>query len=174
LTVPSIAIGPKEDEMANAHWVFPALGLLIAAIGMATAQTPVVQAPAPRLTAEQIVAARQASMDMSGAVRGYMKIAVNGGTEPKKTIYPSDGLAKWAKALPSMFPAGTGPDAIPTHAKPEIWSDRAGFERAANDFIAQTERLSQFAHANDTVNFTAQLEVVGKSCTACHDAYQNK
>jgi len=111
---------------------------------------------------------------MSGAVRGYMKIAILGGGEAKRAVYPADGLALWAKALPGMFPGGTGPDAAKTYAKAEIWSDHAGFEKAANDFIAATDKLSRLAHASDTENFKEQLEVVDQRCTACHDTFRSE
>lgn len=139
--------------------------------GLTLAQSDSVpSAPRP----EEIVLARQSAMNMSGALRGYMKLAIQGGAEAKKAVYPADGLAKWAKALPAMFPRGTGPDALKTAAKAEVWTDRAGFNQAAADYIAATMRLSQLAHANDADGFRAQLDVVGKSCTACHDKYQTK
>ncbi len=113
-------------------------------------------------------------MMMSGSVHGLARIRIDEGAEAKKIAYAADGLAAWAKALPAMFPPGTGPNVVQTYAKAEVWTDRAGFLKAAANYIAQTEKLSVLAHANDTDGFKTQLVVVGDACKSCHDLYQRK
>ena len=54
------------------------------------------------------IAARQASLDMSSITFRSMGDAMKAGREAKSQGYPAAVLAKWAKALPRMFPAGTG------------------------------------------------------------------
>jgi cytochrome c556 len=144
----------------------------IAAAGLAEADTP-----ATGTSPEAIVAARQASFQMSQAVFGSMRRAMDGGTVEAKTMaYPSGALAHWAKALPGMFAAGTGPEAVSLkmRAKPEIWKDRAGFDKDAADYAAAAEKLFDLAKANDTAGFKAQLVEVDKTCDACHAAYRAK
>jgi hypothetical protein len=51
------------------------------------------------------IAARQASLDMSSITFRYMGDAMKAGREAKTVGYPAAALAKWAKALPQMFPA---------------------------------------------------------------------
>ncbi len=145
----------------------------LAALGSALAETPTV---APTLTPEQIIAARQAAYDNSAVTFSQLRAAVKDGTDVKRAAYPADALAKWAKVLPSLFPRGTGATEFPTltHAKPEIWSDRAGFEKAAAAYLAAASKAAEFAHAGDTENFTAQVDEVKKACDACHQSYKMK
>jgi cytochrome c556 len=128
------------------------------------------------LTAEQIIAARQASFDMSVMTMTELKIAVRDGTDVKKQFYPATTLTRWAKVLPTLFPAGTGAGetALDTHAKTEIWTDRAGFAKAAIDYAAAADRLSALAQAGDAEGFKEQLAVVEKTCDACHATYKAK
>ena len=54
------------------------------------------------------IIARQASLDMSSITFRSMVDAMKAGHEAKSQGYPAAALAKWAKALPRMFPPGTG------------------------------------------------------------------
>ncbi len=120
------------------------------------------------------IAARQASLDMSSITFRSMGDAMQAGREAKSQGYSAASLAKWAKALPRMFPAGTGQGetSADTQARPDIWRDRAGFERAAANYADQTGRLAALAAANDTAGFTKQLDVVNQACAICHGRYK--
>lgn len=120
------------------------------------------------------IAARQASLDMSSITFRSMSEAMKAGREAKSQGYPAASLAKWAKALPRMFPAGTAEGETPasTQALPLIWKDRANFDRAAAFYAESTARLAAFAAANDTAGFTKQLEEVNQACGACHARYK--
>ena len=120
------------------------------------------------------IAARQASLDMSSITFHSMGDAMKAGHEAKSEGYPAAALAKWAKALPRMFPAGTGlgETSADTQARPEIWRDRAGFERAAANYADQTAQLAALAAANDTAGFTKQLDVVNQACAICHGRFK--
>src|SRR5580700_7770019 len=73
------------------------------------------------------IAARQASLDMSAITFRSMGDAMKAGREAKTQGYPAMVLAKWAKALPRMFPPGTGQGetSVSTQALLAIWRDRA-------------------------------------------------
>jgi cytochrome c556 len=120
------------------------------------------------------IAARQASLDMSSITFRSMGDAMKAGREAQTQGYPAAALAKWAKALPRMFPAGTGQGetSADTQARPEVWRDRGGFERAAANYADQTARLAALAAANDTAGFTKQLEEVDQACAVCHAFYK--
>lgn len=111
------------------------------------------------------IAARQASLDMSAITFHSMGDAMKAGQEAKTQGYPAMVLAKWAKALPQMFPPGTGQGetSAMSQALLLIWRDRANFDRAAANYAAATARLASLATANDTPGFTAQLEEVNPS-----------
>ena len=119
----------------------------------------------------QIVAVRRAAMMMSGATLGTLRAQANA-EDLKRAAFPARGLAEWAKAIPSMFPAGT--DVPPTEALPALWSDRAGFAASAQMFGDATASLAQAAAANDKAAYAAALERVGKGCSGCHDKYRKE
>jgi cytochrome c556 len=121
-----------------------------------------------------VIAARQASLDMSSITLRAMGDAMKAGREAKSQAYAAVVLSKWAKALPQMFPAGTGKGdtSAETQALDAIWKDRAGFDQAAANYAAVTTRLAALAAANDTGGFTKQLEEVDQACRSCHAIYK--
>jgi cytochrome c556 len=150
-------------------------GLIVlsgALIGLAGAGLP--QEDIPGVSGLDAIAARQASLDMSSITFRSMGDAMNAGREAKTQAYPAAALAKWAKALPRMFPPGTGKGetSANTQAFTAIWRDRAGFDRAAANYAAATARLASLAAANDTAGFTRQLEEVNQACSFCHTRYK--
>jgi cytochrome c556 len=132
------------------------------------------QEGAPGVAGVDAIAARQASLDMSSITFRSMGEAMKAGEEPKPLGYAAAALAKWAKALPHMFPPGTGKGETSafSQALPAIWKDRAGFDKAAANYADATRRLAVLAQANDTAGFTKQLEEVNHACGACHARYK--
>ena len=75
--------------------------------------------------------------------------------------------------LPSWFPKGSGPEShLKTDAKPEIWSDAAGFQAAASRLQVEVSKLNQLAVAGDWTAFKGQTRAVGGACKGCHDKYR--
>jgi cytochrome c556 len=126
------------------------------------------------VSGSDVIAARQASLDMSSITFRSMGDAIKAGREAKSLSYSAASLAKWAKSLPGMFPTGTGKGETPadTQALPTVWRDRAGFDRAAANYVAATTRLAALAASNDTAGFTKQLDEVNQACSACHATYK--
>jgi cytochrome c556 len=146
-------------------------GLLIA---VAAVGSPQETTAVSGVSGVDAIAGRQASLDMSSITFRSMGEAMKAGREAKSQAYPASALAKWAKALPRMFPARTGQGETPadTQARQEIWLDRAGFERAAANYADQTARLAALAAADDTAGFTKQLDAVNQACAICHGRYK--
>lgn len=120
-----------------------------------------------------LIHGRQAAMMLSGAAMGAMKSAMDAQQAPATQRFNTRALACWAHAVPGMFPAGSGEEAgVPTNAKAEVWSDRAGFEAKAAEYAAAADRLSELAAGEDAAAFTAQWTVVRQSCQSCHDGYK--
>jgi cytochrome c556 len=137
-----------------------------------------VAAPGPAValaqpTARQLIDARVAGMHMAATLfhRG-VKGALTSGADVRQIFHEPEGLALWANAIPGLFPAGSGGEG--SRAKPEIWTDRAGFERRAADLGAAAGRLAESARAGDRAGFTAAADVVDAACTACHSAYRSE
>src|SRR5215469_3432247 len=136
--------------LSRARFILLAGGVL-AVSGLATAAS----APPQAVTPEQIIAARQASFDMSVMTMAEMKTAAASGSDVKKQFYPAKTISRWAHVLPTLFPQGTEEGATPaeTHALPSVWNDRAGFEKAAANYAAAADKLEEFAKDGDSTGF---------------------
>ncbi|WP_169798342.1 c-type cytochrome [Sphingomonas soli] len=119
---------------------------------------------------DEVIAGRKAAFLMSAGIFGGLKAAVDRGDDVKTLAFPTRGLARWAAALPGMFPAGSTSDA--SEALPVIWTDRAGFEARAAAYAEATAKLADLARAGDKAGFAAQLGVVNGTCAGCHDTYR--
>jgi cytochrome c556 len=76
-------------------------------------------------------------------------------------------------ALPTWFVKGSGPDdGVKTEAKPEAFSDPAGFSAAAAKFKDEAAKLDAIAQAGDIAGVKGQVRAVGGACKACHDKYR--
>lgn len=126
-----------------------------------------------RTPAADIVEARQAAMMLSAVAVNAIKAAVDAGQPIASQRFATRALARWAHAVPGAFPAGSGAEAgVRTTARPEIWSDRAGFDARAAEYAGAADRLAELAAGDDAAAFAAQLVVVRASCQSCHDGYK--
>lgn len=123
------------------------------------------------LPPDDIIAARQAGYDlMAGNLIG-MKNVIDQKGDVKPLVDSAKALASWGHVVPTLFPPGTE-QGHHTHAKPNVWSDRAGFEKAAANFTGNADRLAQLAEANDKSGFAAQYKETTRACGACHHDYR--
>jgi cytochrome c556 len=82
-------------------------------------------------------------------------------------------MKDYADQQHTWFPKNSGPAAgINTAAKPEIWSDAAGFAEVQKVFATEAPKLLIAANAKDIDALKAQVLVVGKACKGCHDKYR--
>lgn len=139
--------------------------ILLLAAGVLTAA-----AATRRDDADQLIAARQAGFKLQGAAFGGMKAVIDAKGDVKTQAFAAGAVAGWARAVPGLFPAGS--DGGTTKALPTIWSDRAGFEKAAATLATEAGKLADLAKAGDQPGFAAQWLVVRQTCSACHDTYR--
>ena len=127
--------------------------------------------PAALPSAHAMILARQAGMHMATTLMvKNIRGAVKAGSDVRDQDAAADGIAMWAEAIPGLFPPGSaGAD---SRAKPEIWTNKADFDRRAADLREAAARLSQIAASGDKTAFAAQVEVVQSRCAACHDTYR--
>ncbi len=62
----------------------------------------------------------------------------------------------------------------PTKAKPEIWKDKAKFDKVAEAMQAETVKLVAAANAGDLAALRPAVGAMGKACSNCHDDFRNK
>jgi cytochrome c556 len=139
--------------------------LPLAASGLAWADASVAR------PADAIIETRQAGQDLVISLADQMKAAIAAKADVKPFADPAGAMSRWFHNFPTLFPAGTeaGHD---TKAKPEVFSDAAGFAKAADTTSAAAARLSELAKAGDEAGFAAQFKVLGQSCGACHREYK--
>ncbi|HEY8572362.1 cytochrome c [Phenylobacterium sp.] len=77
--------------------------------------------------------------------------------------------------LPTWFPKGSGKEARPkSEAKPNIWTDSAGFSSAASNAQVQISKLQQAAAGGDLGAVRGQIRATGGACKGCHDKFREE
>lgn len=145
---------------------------LMAPLVTALAQTAT---PPPNL-ARQAIENRQAVFKLIGNNFKPVGEILRGNSS-----YESVDVDKYAARV--AFLSGFLPDAFPdisqsgeTQAKPEVWSNRADFNKRLNDFAQHASALSQLVaqHSGNSDAFKAAARAVAQDCKGCHDNYRNK
>jgi len=83
-------------------------------------------------------------------------------------------IASLSGKASGWFPAGTGPDAGKTGAKPEIWQNEKDFVAKLSAFQKSARALSATARGNDVPAIKARFADMGGTCKACHDKYRSE
>lgn len=121
---------------------------------------------------EDAVKYRQSALSLIGSHFGRMAPVVKGQAPyDAAQIKANVDVLKTLSALPW---AGFGPGAEGGDARPEVWSDAAGFKQKQQAFQDNIVKLSAAADAGDLDKLRAAFGDVGASCKACHDAYRKK
>ncbi len=122
--------------------------------------------------AEDAVKYRQSAFQLMASHFGRMQPVVRGQAPyDKAAIKANVDLLVTLSALP--WPA-FGDGMTGGGAKPEVWSDAAGFKKAAENYQASVAKLSAAANAGDLDKLRAAFGETGASCKACHDSYRAK
>lgn len=136
----------------------------------APAPAPAPAQMAPPTTPDEFVTQRQARMARGGGNLASQKQVLDAHGDLTTLTPRIERLIEWAQALPGFFPAGS--DTAASGAKPEVWSDRAGFEAAAERFRTAVQALAAPAAANDHAAFLTAWTAARATCNACHDSYK--
>lgn len=146
--------------MRRRNAFYAAAVLTIAALAPAHADGP------------DLIAVRKAGQDLINGNFAYIRSVVAAKGEVKPLEVPAQAIAKWAPVFPSLFPPGT--DKGETRALPAIWSDPAGFQKAADALKAAALKLADAAKAGDADAVTADTKELGDTCAACHKSFRAK
>jgi cytochrome c556 len=139
---------------------------------IATALHAATPREASPLTEQEIVAARQAGMSLSASTLRAIYAGKDDDASVTQFSFQADALAKWAVVLPTLFGRGTSDAA--SNAKPNVWTDRAGFDVRSMEFQAATTSLAATARADDKAEFNAALDRVADSCMSCHNSFRQR
>lgn len=81
-------------------------------------------------------------------------------------------IYKNSKAATNWFPAGTGPEAGKTAAKPEIWQNPQDFAVKLGTLQHFADQFYKAALADDAGTLKANEDTLSGACKACHDKYR--
>jgi cytochrome c556 len=130
--------------------------------------------PPPTAPGPAAAYARQHNFKLQGAAFKAINDELKNDT-PNISLIAANAAKLRASAanLPSWFARGSGPESgFPTDAKPEVWTDAAGFAAAANKLQVQTTTLQQLAAAGNLAGVRSQARTVGEACKSCHETYR--
>jgi cytochrome c556 len=143
------------------------------AAGAALAQTAPPPPPAAEAPADLsgLVAARQGGMAMAVYALGAISSGVEKQAPTKSMGLAAMGLSEFAQSLPVLFDPATqavgGSD-----AKPDLYSDWAGFSQRAAAFHDAAEAMRAAIAKDDATALATALASTKAACKACHDSYR--
>lgn len=152
------------------------LGVALAACTMASAQEQPattdtqVASTEVAIDADALVAGRRAAYFLSTQAVGQIKAGIDDGGDLRRTRAGAMMLANWAAALQGMFPAGSKTDG--SRALDTVWSDREGFEAAAENYRAAAANLAEVAQSGDREAANTAFMAMAGTCHACHQTYR--
>jgi len=124
-------------------------------------------------TPENIVKYRHNLMESLGkSMKMSAMIAKNEMARPEDMKAHAASIAAYATLVKGLFPEGTEPGKVESEAKAEIWSDRAGFDKASDLFVEKANAFVKAAESGDAAATMKAFGEVGKSCGGCHDDYK--
>ena len=144
------------------------LGAALAAIPLAAAAQNEA-APAAPTTPAEFHHARETRMGEGRRTFAALKQAADSGGDLAALAPRIESLIQWADELPTLFPEGSQAG----HARPEIWSNPAGFAAAAQRFQTATRALAAPAAAGDRPAFLTSWTAVRGSCGGCHESFKS-
>jgi cytochrome c556 len=114
---------------------------------------------------------RQTGLDLLSADYAGIRAVVAAKGDVKTLENPAKAMQRFAMLMPTLFPKGsdTGHN---TKALPEIWSDSAGFEKAAAGLGEASGKLAAAARSGDADAVATEVKAVGDACGLCHKAYR--
>jgi cytochrome c556 len=124
------------------------------------------------LSGDDAIKARQACMKGQGKMMGVLVPMVKGEKPYDAAAVTAAmdeagaGCANWAEFWPEDSMKSS---AVETWAKPEVWSDKAGFEKVGGDAYAAMQALKA---TTDEAGFKAAFPAVGAGCQGCHEKFR--
>ena len=142
-------------------------------LALAAAMVLAVAGSASAQSGPNLIEIRQVGMALQTGDFGGINAVVTLKGDVKPLEARAKAIARWAALIPSLFPAGTQ-TGNNTKALPEIWSDSAGFQKAAMALGAAATELADAAKSGDADAVAVKIKAVGEACGACHKAYRAK
>jgi len=164
---------PQQYVEGSSEGVFRMKPVVLLLAGLMMAGPVFTVMPAAAATPGEIIAARQANQKRVGDLMDSIQKALPSGATAASQLAAAKEIDERAHLIKGYFPPGTETGGN-TKALPAIWADRAGFNKAADNYTAAFDKLLALAQAGDTAGFTAQFAAAGAACGACHRTYRTR
>jgi len=116
---------------------------------------------------------RKAAMKSISKANKVLKAYSKGKADQKAALAAASKIASIGKALPGMFPQGSGKGyGKTTRAKPAIWDDWAKFKKAANALVVAANRVSSVRAQGTEGTVMEVAGSIGKTCGGCHKQFR--
>jgi cytochrome c556 len=113
--------------------------------------------------------------DLGKQMKGLMEELKSSSPNAAELKKFSAAIDTAAPRIPSLFPAGTGPEAgVKTAAKAEIWQKQDEFKKDAGDFAAAAHALDVAAQSGDVAAVKDAAGKLGEACKTCHQTFREK
>ncbi|MGM0585526.1 MAG: c-type cytochrome [Pseudomonadota bacterium] len=145
----------------------------VAILGLAVSGAAVAQEQvAPDLS--EPISLRMNIMKQVGASMEAMGKMAKGETpfEERVAVAAMRTMRAGALGYAAQFPEGSD-TGMETEASPKIWEDRAGFEEAVAEFIADTGAALEMPPTN-VEELKQAMGELGENCKGCHEDYRIK
>jgi cytochrome c556 len=142
-----------------------AAGIAVAGLASAAGQ--------PLSRAEQSIKYREGLYQAIVWNFGPMSAAVQG-----KAPYDKDAFAKQAARVAVLTPMLAEGFAVESaikgksEAKPEIWQNKAEFDKLMQDLVTKSAALAEVAKTGDMAKIKPAFGETGQACKACHDKFK--
>jgi cytochrome c556 len=122
-------------------------------------------------TADELIATRQADMAIQTSLLESIMMAIGAEADILPLKDAADAIEALGMAIPDLFPEGTE-RGHNTRARPAVWSDRAGFEKAAANLTEAARRMADAAATDNRPEFAKANLATVAACSVCHMAYR--
>jgi cytochrome c556 len=122
---------------------------------------------------EDIIKYRQNMMKAIGGHTGAAGAIIQGKVDYKNQLVDhARALRALTGDIPALFPKDS--DFGETKAKDGVWSNRAEFEKAANDAKAKVAAFAKAVQGGNQQAIVASYKEMGEGCKSCHKDFRKK
>jgi cytochrome c556 len=139
--------------------------LRLAALALLAAATA-----GPALAQGNVIAERREGLRTQQATLDAVVAAVRSGGDVRALVPRIEAAQAFFADYASRFPEGS--NVGDTRARPEVWTDRAGFETALRNLQPTLVALRNAAASGDVAATGAALQATGGACLNCHRGYR--
>ena len=147
--------------------------LIAGSVGLA--QAPGGPPPTPEQQAEKAVKTRQGLFELQGFTFGPVGAMLKGAPLDAALVQKEAArLRMEAGLIPEVFQLDTHKLQVPSKARESIWTNKAAFDKKADDLQTAAAALEAAAQKGDRAAILDAGSKVGSACKSCHEDFREK